>query len=199
VSFERARGNLFCGGGPSIGTTREEPILAARKQSQQEFDAFVEASAGRLVRAAYLVVGDLAEAEDLSQEALAKVARRWPRVRRMASPYGYARRVLFHLALEAHRRRRLRPTPVAVLPDVAVEGDAEHVVAREVIANAIPSLPPRQRATLVLRYWEQLTEAETAEVLGCSIGTVKSQTSKALGRLREVLVEPPQTVYSRST
>jgi RNA polymerase sigma factor (sigma-70 family) len=126
------------------------------------------------------------------------VAQRWPRVRQMASPYGYARRVLFNLALEADRRRRRDPKPVAVLPEVIADDHAERVVARDVIANAIPSLPPRQRATVVLRYWEQLTEAETAEVLGCSVGTVKSQTSKAIQRLREVLAEPSQEIYDRA-
>ena len=172
-------------------------LLRSKRQTQQPFAEFVEASSGRLVRTAYLVVGDLAEAEDLAQEALAKVAQRWPRVRQMASPYGYARRVLFNLALEADRRRRRDPEPVAVLPEVTADDSTELVIARDVLANAIPLLPPRQRATLVLRYWEQLTEAETAEVLGCSVGTVKSQTSKAIQRLREVLAEPPQTIYSR--
>jgi RNA polymerase sigma-70 factor (sigma-E family) len=143
------------------------------------------------------VVGDRAEAEDLSQETLAKVARRWPRIRRMENPYGYARQILFHLALEEHRRRRRDAAPVAALPEIAVNDDTELVVARNVVADAIAVLPPRQRATLVLRYWEQLSETETADVLGCSVGTVKSQTSKAIGNLREVLAEPPQRIYSR--
>jgi RNA polymerase sigma-70 factor, ECF subfamily len=172
--------------------------LRGKKQAHEQFAEFVEASSGRLVRTAYLTVGDLAEAEDLAQEALVEVAQRWPRVRGMASPYEYARRVLFNLALEAHRRRRRDPEPVAVLPEVTADDDTEQVVARDVIANVIPLLPPRQRATLVLRYWEQLTEAETAEVLGCSVGTVKSQTSKAIQRLREVLAQPPEAIYSRA-
>lgn len=172
--------------------------MRAKRQTHEEFAEFVGQSSGRLVRTAYLVVGDLAEAEDLAQEALAKVAQRWPRVRQMASPYGYARRVLFNLALEAHRRRRRSPQPVAVLPEVAADDDTEQVVARDVIARAITLLPPGQRATLVLRYWEQLSEAETAELLGCSVGTVKSQTFKAIQRLREVLAEPPQSIYSRA-
>lgn len=165
--------------------------MGSRRQTHEQFAEFVEASSGRLVRTAYLVVGDLAEAEDLSQETLARVAHRWPRVRRMASPYGYTRRVLFHLALDARRRRRRNPAPVAVLPDVAVDDDSELVADRDLIARAISVLPPRQRATVVLRYWEQLSEAETAEALGCSLGTVKSQTSKALRHLRESLVERP--------
>ena len=173
--------------------------MRSTTQTHEQFAEFVEASSGRLVRTAYLVLGDLAEAEDVAQEALAKVAQRWPRVRRMASPYGYARRVLFNLALEANRRRRRDPEPVAELPEFTGDDDTEQVVARDVIVGAILMLPPRQRATLVLRYWEQLTEAETAKVLGCSVGTVKSQTSKAIQGLRKVLAEPPQTVYSRTT
>jgi RNA polymerase sigma-70 factor, ECF subfamily len=173
-------------------------LLRSKRRTDEQFAEFVDASSGSLVRTAYLVVGDLAGAEDLAQEALTKVAQRWPRVRRMASPYGYARRVLFNLALEARRRRARDPAPVAVLPEVIVDDDTEQVVARDVIASAILLLPPRQRATLVLRYWEQLTEAETAEVLGCSVGTVKSQTSKAIQRLRRELAESPQTIYSRT-
>ena len=164
--------------------------MASRKQSHDEFTRFARASAGRLVRAAYLVLGDLSEAENLSQETLAKVAARWPRVKRMDSPYGYARQILFHLALRERHRRSRGPVLMPRLPEVAVDDTADAFAIREHLTAAIAGLPRRQRATLVLRYWEGLSEAETAATLGCSIGTVKSQTSKALQGLRIALGEP---------
>jgi RNA polymerase sigma-70 factor (sigma-E family) len=165
-------------------------------ESEEEFSRFVEKSAERLVRTAYLVVGDFAEAEDLSQEALARVACRWRRVRRMESPYGYARRVLFHLALREKQRRRGRPIISAQLPEIAVGDEADSFALQDALMAAISLLPTRQRVVLVLRYWEQLTEAETAELLGCSVGTVKSQASKAIERLRRFLREPAARSHS---
>ena len=168
-------------------------VVGNRKQTREEFDRFVEASAGRLVRAAYLLVGDLAEAEDLSQEALAKVALRWPRVRRMESPFGYTRRVLFHLALRERRRRQRDPDSAWLVPEIAVGDRTEAIATQDELAQAIARLSPRQRATLVLRYWEGLSEAEAAAVLDCSVGTVKSQTAKAIQRLRQLLCTPEPT------
>jgi RNA polymerase sigma-70 factor (sigma-E family) len=161
-----------------------------------EFEAFVAVSADRLVRTAFLLVGDAGDAEDLSQETFAKVARRWPRVRAMASPYGYARKILYHLALGEQARRQRGPDRSANLPVVAVGDGTDAFAVRDEVTSAIAALPPRQRATLVLRYWENLSEAETAELLGCSTGTVKSQTSKALQHLREALAAstPPSLV-----
>ena len=161
-----------------------------RPGTPDEFTRFVEASAGRLIRTAYLVVGDLTEAEDLSQEALAKVARRWSRVRRMESPFGYARRILFNLALQEQSRQWRRANPTGGRPEPAVNDEADAIAARDEVSTAIDLLPARQRATLILRYWDELSERETAEALGCSIGTVKSQTSKALRRLRDTLPSP---------
>ncbi len=153
----------------------------------ESFDAFVDASANRLTRTAYLLVGDLGEAEDLSQETLAKVARRWPRVRGMDSPFGYARQILFHLALHEQERRRRGPDRAAELPVVSVSDQTDVIATNDEVASAIAQLPPRQRAVLVLRYWEGLSVVEAAAVLGCSVGTVKSQTSKAIQRVRHVL------------
>jgi RNA polymerase sigma-70 factor (sigma-E family) len=168
-------------------TTSEGLALRPPSRRHAEFEVFVAASADRLVRTAFLLVGDTGDAEDLSQETLAKVARRWQRVRAMESPYGYARKILYHLALEEQARRRRGPDRSADLPVVAVGDGTEDFAVRDEVASAISALPPRQRATLVLRYWEDLSEADTAELLGCSAGTVKSQTSKALQHLRELL------------
>ena len=161
--------------------------LRPPERRHAEFEAFVASSADRLVRTAFLLVGDAGDAEDLSQETLVKVARRWPRVRTMESPYGYARKILYHLALGEQARRRRGPDRSADLPVVAMGDGTDALAVRDELESAISALPPRQRATLVLRYWDNLSEAETAELLGCSTGTVKSQTSKALQHLRELL------------
>src|SRR5581483_7612389 len=141
---------------------------------------------------------DTGEAEDLVQETLVKVARRWPRVRRMEQPRAYAHRVLVNLAIDGARgrsRRRGELDAAAELPDTAAEALAG-VEARADLLDALGRLNTRQRAVLVLRYFNDLSESQTAEVLGCSQGTVKSSASRGLARLREALA--PITVQHRS-
>jgi RNA polymerase sigma-70 factor (sigma-E family) len=158
-----------------------------------DFDQFVAAHVDDLLRTAYLIVWDEGEAEDLVQECLLKVARRWPRIRRMEQPRAYARRILVNLARDgalhqAQRRRELEPetpqSPIATDPLPALEARAE-------LLQALGQLQERQRAVLVLRYFNDLTEAQVAEVLGCSPGTVKSSASRGLARLREALQPVP--------
>jgi RNA polymerase sigma-70 factor (sigma-E family) len=168
---------------------------ARREQARAEFERFVAGSVEDLLRTGYLIVWDLGEAEDLVQEALLRVARRWPRVRAMDQPVAYARRVLVNLALDdgarrSRRRRELQSTDRAPLDGRADAGAAAAFVTldeRSELMQALASLPPRQRAVLVLRYFEDLSEAHTAETLGCSVGTVKSSASRGLVRLREAL------------
>lgn len=164
-----------------------------RSAARQGFDQFLTDAADGLLRSAYLITWDLADAEDLVQECLFKVARRWHRVRKMEHPVAYARTVLVHLALDdgTHRRRRraeLRPDAAGVLEssdDEAAVRVLGRVEANADLLRALRVLPPRQRAALVLRYFDDLSEAEVATVMGCSIGTVKSTTSRALERLRQ--------------
>jgi RNA polymerase sigma-70 factor (sigma-E family) len=165
-----------------------------------DFDEFVAAGVDDLLRTAYLIVWDQAEAEDLVQECLLKVARRWPRVRRMQQPRAYARRVLVNLALDGARGRARRrgelesavaADPIAVDPLPAFD-------VRDELLQALGQLPARQRAVLVLRYFNDLTEAQVAEVLGCPPGTVKSSASRGLARLREAL-QPVQSNTGAST
>jgi RNA polymerase sigma-70 factor (sigma-E family) len=163
----------------------------------EDFDEFVAGNVEQLLKTAYLIAWDTGDAEDLVQECLFKVARRWPRVRRMAQPRAYARRVVVNLALDgargsARRRGELdRASAVAVglAPDLLVE-----LETRAELVDALAHLSPRQRAVLVLRYFNDLTEAQTAEVLGCSPGTVKSSASRGLARLREVLAPIPDPI-----
>lgn len=158
-----------------------------------DFDQFVAAHVDDLLRTAYLIVWDEGEAEDLVQECLLKVARRWPRVRRMEQPRAYARRILVNLALDGararvQRRRELEPEAAASL--IAVD-PVPILETRAELLEALGQLHERQRAVLVLRYFNDLTEAQVAEVLGCSPGTVKSSASRGLARLREALQPIP--------
>jgi RNA polymerase sigma-70 factor (sigma-E family) len=150
-----------------------------------DFRAFVNARWPALVATAYLVTADRGVAEDCTQEALAKVHRRWARVRD-GSPAGYAHRAVVNAALSWRRRRRVAEVPLAPGFDrPAAGGDPDGV--DPVLVAALRSLPPRMRAVVVLRYLEDLSEAETADLLGCSVGTVKSAGHRGVARLREAL------------
>jgi RNA polymerase sigma-70 factor (sigma-E family) len=161
-----------------------------------EFDAFVRENLDGLLRTAYLISWDAKEAEDLVQECLLKVARRWGRIADMEQPLAYARRVLIHLALrETGRRARRRAELGAAATEIAAEAAGlTGLDTREELLAALAALPPRQRAVIVLRYFLDLTETETARALGCSTGTVKSNSSKALAHLRETFV--PNTAHA---
>lgn len=159
-----------------------------------DFEQFVAGSVESLLRTAHLITWDAGEAEDLVQECLVRVARRWSRVRRMEAPVAYARRVLINLAVDGAERRTRRRRELDAAPTV-FDAPAEDVLAglhtRDELLDALAQLTARQRAVLVLRYVNDLTEAQVAEVLGCSPGTVKSNTSRGLARLREVLSPIP--------
>jgi RNA polymerase sigma-70 factor (sigma-E family) len=160
---------------------------------REEFERFVAESTDPLLRTAYLVVGDLDEAEDLVQECFIAVARRWPRVRSMDHPRAYARRVLMNLALDGSARRSRRSLelePSAELVDDRSVHELTAVDTRSELVQALATLPPRQRAVLVLRYFEDLSETQTAAALECSVGTVKSTASRGLARLQSTLTEP---------
>jgi len=158
------------------------------------FESFVAASGDRLLRTAYLLTRDHGLAEDLLQTAL---TRSWPRWRRIdGDPEPYVRRVLVNTYASWWRRRWNGEKPTEVLPEVGHDPHEAHA-DRQDLWTALGRLPRRQRAAVVLRYYEGLTEAETAAVLGCSVGTVKSQTSRALARLRvdPVLADTSERSY----
>jgi RNA polymerase sigma-70 factor (sigma-E family) len=174
----------------------------SRATARQDFDRFVADSADGLLRAAYLITWDPADAEDLVQECFLKVARRWPRVRNMDHPAAYARTVLVHMALDEGTRRNRRRSElgpsVATMLEAREDEDAFRDVGRvdasADLMQALAELPPRQRVALVLRYFEDLSESEVASLMGCSVGTVKSTTSRALDRLRGAIERP--SVYA---
>jgi RNA polymerase sigma-70 factor (sigma-E family) len=170
-------------------------LYVVMARASADFDHFVAAHVDDLLRTAYLVAWDKAEAEDLVQECLFKVARRWRRVRSMDQPRAYARRILINLATDGARSRARREVELDPPPAGAVERSIDPLAVIDThieLVEALGLLPPRQRAALVLRYFHDLTESQAAEVLGCSPGTVKSNTSRGLARLREVSDLAPQ-------
>jgi len=159
-------------------------------QHRADFDRFVADSTDPLLRTAYLIVWDLGEAEDLVQETLLQVARRWPRVRRMEHPIAYTRRILVNRALggASRRSRRRQELSTGAPPErPADRSDPQAFDAHDELMNALAMLPPRQRAVLVLRYFLDLPEAEVAAAMKCSLGTVKSTASRGLARLEQVM------------
>jgi RNA polymerase sigma-70 factor (sigma-E family) len=171
---------------------RERSALAARDEA--EFESYVASDGGRLLGFALLLAGNYQDAEDLVQVALLRLASRWPAARQ--NPQGYARTILVNLARDRWRvRRRRQPetlvADVARLPRGAAHDGATAVLERQALLCACRLLPAAQRAVLVLRFWEDRSIEETAAVLGCTPGTVKSHTHRALRRLRAVLQEAP--------
>jgi RNA polymerase sigma-70 factor (sigma-E family) len=148
-----------------------------------EFDEFVVTRSPRLLRAAYLLTRDWAAAEDLLQTALAKAWFAWTRLD--GQPEAYVRKIMFNTYASWWRRRSFGEHPAADLGEPAGADRHAEVDVRDVVWRALGRLPRRQRAVLVLRYFEDLTEAEIAETLGISTGTVKSQAARALAKLRQ--------------
>ncbi|MEV5892205.1 SigE family RNA polymerase sigma factor [Nonomuraea fuscirosea] len=151
---------------------------------RSEYDAFVEASWHRLLRTAYLLARDWGVAEDLVQTALLKAWQVWPRLG--AEREAYVRKIIVHLHVSWWRRRwRQAEVTSGSPPDQAQAADhMGRADDRELVWQALGRLPARQRAVIVLRFFEDLSEAQTAATLGCSVGTVKSQASRALVKLR---------------
>jgi RNA polymerase sigma-70 factor (sigma-E family) len=150
------------------------------------FAEFVAGRSAALLRSAWLLTGDVGLAEDLVQTALTKTWVRWHRVERTDAPEAYVRRVMLSVFLTWTRRRAWGgEVAVTAVPDGAAPGDAFAVAdVRHAVQAALADLPARQRAVVVLRYFDDLTEAQAAAVLGCSLGTVKSQNAKAMAKLR---------------
>jgi RNA polymerase sigma-70 factor (sigma-E family) len=153
---------------------------------------FLIARGPALSRTAYLLTGGHEQAQDLLQSALAKVIPRWRRVS-AGDPEAYLRRVMYNERTSLWRSRRYREHPVDQVREPAHRpagpDEADRVERRLMVAQALARLRPRQRAVVVLRFFEDRSEAEAAALLGCSVGTVKSQTHKALARLRQLAPE----------
>jgi RNA polymerase sigma-70 factor (sigma-E family) len=159
-----------------------------RQTDEDEFTAYVAASSARLRRTAFLICGDWQHAEDAVQNAMVKLYVSWARVRDRESLDGFVRTTLIRGLIDEGRRPWRRERPVEVLPDRADSGSGRSGSDdRMTMLSALAGVPPRQRAVLVLRFYEDRDVAEAARLLGCSEGTVKSQTARGLARLRELL------------
>jgi RNA polymerase sigma-70 factor (sigma-E family) len=154
-----------------------------KAEHEQAFNAFVAARSRHLLQTAYLLTGDRHRAEDLLQTALTRAYLRWDRIE-SEDPEGYVRRTLANAHIDWWRRKPWREEPSAELPDVAGPDQAAAYDVRQAVLGALAGLSRRQRAVVVLRYYEDLSEAEIAAVLGCSPGTVKSAASRAMSKLR---------------
>jgi RNA polymerase sigma-70 factor (ECF subfamily) len=164
-----------------------------RAETDVEFREFVAAHQAALLSTACLLAGDWTGGEDLLQTALTKAYLAWPRIRNRGAASAYVRKIMVRTAISAWRRRWRAEWPTAEPPDRLVDdltGDADN---RDLLWTALRSLPAGQRAVLILRFHADLTEAQTAESLGVSVGTVKSQTSRALAKLRSKLA--PDLVF----
>jgi len=156
--------------------------------AEQEFDAYFRARRDAVRRTAYLLCGDWHRADDHAQAAFVALHRHWRRIRDRAALDAWMRRTLVRSVVDESRRpwRRERSTD-EVISIAPVDGPADGVATRHVLVDGLRAVPPRQRAVLVLRFLEGLDVAATAEVLGCSTGTVKSQTAHGLAALRAAL------------
>ena len=153
--------------------------------SAEDFTEFASVASPRLRRTAFLLCGNWQTAEDLAQTTLAKMFVSWRRVGQLDATHAYATRTLINTYLAGRRRKRAAELLLGLLPDRAVEARALEL--RLVVLDALATLPPKARAVVVLRYWEDLSVEQVAELLGCSTGNVKSQSARSLDKLRALL------------
>jgi len=155
-----------------------------RPDTEAEFRSFVAARWARLLRTAYLLTGDTHDAEDVVQVTLERLYVAWRRLGPDDNADAYTRRILVNSNISRVRRRRFRERLTTSLPERATADPTVQADERAALLAALASLPARQRAAVVLRYWDDLSESQVADVLGCSVGNVKSQTSRGLAKLR---------------
>ncbi|TGN64112.1 SigE family RNA polymerase sigma factor [Nocardioides eburneiflavus] len=154
------------------------------RTDDEEFATFARASAPGLRRTAYLMCGDWDRAADITQEALIRVYVAWPRLDRGHGRHAYARRAAVNVAIDQVRKRSTSERPTVELVDAPVPDVSSQVLDRALLLTALAELPARQRACVVLRYYEDLSVETVARTLGCRPGTVKSQTARGLEALR---------------
>ena len=162
------------------------PPGVGRPYEPDGFREFVQARSGALLRSGWLLTGDWPSAEDLVQTALAAAWPRWGDLRRQDAPELYVRKIMVNTFLRWRQRRWNGEIATGYVPDFSAHADVfAQVDARQALLGALDRLPPRQRAVVVLRYFADQTEAQTAEAMGLSVGTVKAHAAKALARLRD--------------
>jgi RNA polymerase sigma-70 factor (sigma-E family) len=154
------------------------------RAAEAEFSEFMYSRWLQLVRLGYVLTGDRGLAEDLAQTALARAYSSWPQIRRAGDPDAYVRRVMVNANRSRFRKRRVAEQLTGAVPEPPPADQIRGCDDRMALLAALMGLPPRQRSVVMLRFWLDMTETQTAEELGCSVGTVKSQASRALAALR---------------
>ena len=180
----------------SVSDRVRDPGLGSRV-GRDSFEQFVEGSSSRLLTLAMLLTAhNRADAEDLLQTVLERAYRRWRQICRTGDPAPYVRRMLVNAAVDRGRLLRRRPEQPLAIRDgasgpgsagAAASDQAATIADKDLLWRALAQLPVGQRAVLVLRYYEDLSEAQTAAVLGCSVGSVKTQASRALSKMRKIV------------
>ncbi len=184
-ALTRGHGNLRCALGRHTGVSECERFLLGEHAA--------------LTRAAYLLTGDQSAAQDLVQETLVRVIVQWRRVARADQPAAYVHRMMLNAFLSGRRRSWHGELPHAILPDQATGSPYTAVDEQDVLRRALLTLSPRQRAAVVLRHYEDRSEADTAALMGCSVGTVKSLGSRGLAALRAALAAETTDSTSEGT
>ena len=161
--------------------------MAVRERHEAAFREFVGASSSRLFRTALLMVGDYQLAQDLLQESLIKTYAAWPRLRDLGSAEAYTRKAIVTTSISWRRRSSFHERPAEALPEQRVPDLTDLIVADADLWAQLQALPPRQRAAVVLRYCQDLSETQTSELMGCTVGSVKRHTTRGLAKLRDRL------------
>ena len=159
-------------------------MTVLRQPDHAAFSEFASSRSASLFRTAYLVIGDYQLAQDLVQESLVKTYLAWPRLRDVTNAAAYTRRVIVTTCVSWRRRRSFTERPANHIPDTSVPDQTTLLPEQGELWAAVRQLPPRQRAAVVLRFSEDLSLAQTAELMGCSVGSVKRHTSLGLDKLR---------------
>ena len=164
--------------------TGKGEVAGVDRMAEAEFGEFMHSRWLQLLRLGFVLTGDQGLAEDLAQTALARAYASWPRIRRAGNPDAYVRRVMVNANHSRFRKRRVAEQLTAAVPEPALVDATGGCDDRVTLMAALMSLPLGQRSVVVLRFWLDMTEAQVAEVLGCSVGNVKSQATRALAKLR---------------
>jgi RNA polymerase sigma-70 factor (sigma-E family) len=165
--------------------------------ADDDFVEYARTSASQLRRTAYLLCHDWDLAADLTQTTLARMFVHWHRITRRDNPHAYARQVLSRAFLDHHRTKRSHEKVTAEFSDVP--GTSEDLDLRLTLIDALGRIPPRDRAIVVLRYWEDLSVETVAEIMGVPTGSVKSQSARSLARLRQLLGQPVEPAPGNSS